>query len=119
MILTVFGIPNCNTIKKTIDWLKSNHIDFEFHNYKTQGITKTLLTDFCKQVGWEALLNKKGTTWKKLTEAEQASATNTKNVVNLLSEHTSMIKRPVITLNNEVVAVGFDENTMLAIKSKL
>lgn len=108
MTITVFGIPNCDTVKKAINWLKAGQIEFTFHNYKTQGITKTLLLEWSEQVGWQLLLNKKGTTWKKLSAEEQALATNAKNVVNLLAANTSMIKRPVITKGKEVLSVGFD-----------
>ena len=110
MKLTVFGIPNCDTVKKAMNWLKEKDIDLTFHNYKTQGVTRALLLEWSKQVGWELLLNKKGTTWKKLSAEEQASATNTKSVVDLLEVHTSMIKRPVITMEDgQVLVVGFDK----------
>ncbi len=116
MSISLYGIPNCNTVKKAIDWLNANNVAFEFHNFKKSGITKTLLNDWCGQVAWEVLLNKKGTTWRKLSEVEQASATNAKNVVALLAEHTSMIKRPVITQNGKIVAVGFDEAALDRLK---
>lgn len=110
MKLTVFGIPNCDTVKKAMSWLKAKDIDLTFHNYKTQGVTRALLLEWSKQVGWELLLNKKGTTWKKLSAEEQASATNTKSVVALLEVHPSMIKRPVITMEDgQVLVVGFDK----------
>lgn len=114
----VYGIPNCDTIKKTLDWFRKHNIEVAFHNYKKEGISKTLLNDWIKQVGWEVLLNKKGTTWKQLSEAEQASATNGKAVATLLAAHTSMIKRPVITLDSQVCVVGFDEAALLELAAK-
>lgn len=114
----VYGIPNCDTIKKTLDWFKKHEIEVSFHNYKKEGITKTLLNDWAKQVGWEVLLNKKGTTWKQLSPEEQATATNTKAVVALLAAHTSMIKRPVITFDNQVCVVGFDETALSELAAK-
>ncbi len=104
----VYGIPNCDTVKKALTWLKDHNIPFEFHNYKTEGITAEKLKVWSKQVGWEVLLNKKSTTWKGIDPAVQATVTSVKNAVSLMKENTSLIKRPVIELNNEVVGVGFD-----------
>jgi len=114
----VYGIPNCDTIKKTLDWFRKHDIEVSFHNYKKEGISKTLLNEWVKQVGWEVLLNKKGTTWKQLSPEEQAAATNAKAVVTLLATHTSMIKRPVITLDNQVCVVGFNETALLELAGK-
>lgn len=114
----VYGIPNCDTIKKTLDWFKKQDIEVNFHNYKKEGITKTLLNEWVKQVGWEVLLNKKGTTWKQLGPEEQAAATNAKAVVALLAANTSMIKRPVITLDNQVCVVGFNEAALQELAGK-
>lgn len=114
----VYGIPNCDTIKKTLDWFKKHEIEVSFHNYKKEGITKTLINEWVKQVGWEILLNKKGTTWKQLSPEEQATATNAKAVVALLAANTSMIKRPVIIFDNQVSAVGFDETALQELAAK-
>lgn len=114
----VYGIPNCDTIKKTLDWFRNHDIEVSFHNYKKEGITKTLLNEWVKQVGWEVLLNKKGTTWKQLSPEEQAAATNAKAVVTLLAANTSMIKRPVITLEGQVCVVGFNETALLELAAK-
>src|SRR3954471_17937716 len=62
--MTVYGIPNCNTVKKAVDWLKHNETTFEFHDYKKKGITAEKLKKWSKELGWEALVNKKGTTWR-------------------------------------------------------
>jgi arsenate reductase (glutaredoxin) len=104
----VYGIPNCDTVKKSLTWLTDHKIPFEFHNYKKDGITAERLKEWSKQVGWETILNKKSTTWKGLDTATQATATTVKNAVSLMKENTSLIKRPVIELNNQVVSVGFD-----------
>ena len=107
--LKVFAIPNCNTVKKALDWLKSNKANFKFHDYKKMGITSTQLTHWCKQVGWETLINKKGATWRQLSPAVQATITNQKAAISLMCEKTSLIKRPLITLNDKVILLGFDE----------
>jgi len=106
---TVYAIPNCNTVKKALDWLQKNKIVYEFHNYKKKGITATVLTNWCKQVGWEALVNKKGATWRQLTPDIQASITTQKAAITLMMEKTSIIKRPLIEENGKILALGFDE----------
>ena len=106
---TVYAIPNCNTVKKALDWLQKNKIAYEFHDYKKKGITATVLTNWCKQVGWEALVNKKGATWRQLTPDVQASITTQKAAIALMIEKTSIIKRPLIEENGKILALGFDE----------
>ena len=104
----VYGIPNCDTVKKAVTWLSDHKIGFEFNDYKKKGITARKLKSWCKQVGWEALLNKKGTTWKKIDPTVQATITNEKAAIALLVENTSMIKRPLVELEDKVVSLGFE-----------
>ncbi len=108
--MIVYGIKNCNTVKSAIDWLKKNKVDFEFHDYKKTGITTTKLSEWCKQVGWESLVNKRGTTWRQLEEADQKKVINEKSAIALMLEKTSVIKRPLIEKNGKVVLLGFDED---------
>lgn len=107
--VTVYAIPNCNTVKKALDWLKANKVSYEFHDYKKLGATPSLLTNWCKQVGWEALVNKKGATWRLLEKPVQESITTQKAAVALMTEKTSVIKRPLITLDEKIILLGFDE----------
>ena len=107
--LKVYAIPTCNTVKKALDWLKAKKVAYVFHDYKKLGITNTLLTDWCKQVGWEALVNKKGATWRLLPPNVQAKITTQKAAIDLMIEKTSIIKRPLITLNDKVILLGFEE----------
>lgn len=106
---TVYAIPNCNMVKKALDWLKKNKIAYEFHDYKKNGITTTILTNWCKQVGWEALVNKKGATWRQLTPDIQASITTQKAAIALMIEKTSIIKRPLIEEDGKILVLGFEE----------
>ena len=106
---TVYAIPNCNTVKKALDWLQKNKIAYEFHDYKKKGITATVLTNWCKQVGWETLVNKKGATWRQLSPEVQASISTQKAAIALMMEKTSIIKRPLIEENGKILALGFDE----------
>ena len=106
--IIVYGIPNCDTIKKTLDWYKSKNIPVEFVDNKKAGITKEKLADWCKKVGYEVLLNKKSTTWRSLPVEVQQKIVNEKAAIQLMTEYTSIIKRPVIEINNNVI-VGFNE----------
>ncbi len=108
-MMVVYGIKNCNTVKSALDWLNKNKIEFEFHDYKKSGITASKLTSWIKQVGWEKLVNKRGTTWRKLDEAIQNKVTNEKSAIALMVEKTSVIKRPLIEENGTVLLLGFDE----------
>ncbi len=107
--MIVYGIKNCNTVKKALDWLNKNKIEFEFHDYKKSGISATKLKEWIKQVGWESLVNKKGTTWRQLDESIKAKITNQKEAIALMTEKTSVIKRPLIEADGKVLALGFDE----------
>jgi len=106
---TLYGIPNCNTVKKSVTWLQEHKIAFEFHDYKKLGITAKKLKQWSSQLGWESLLNKKGTTWRNLDEKTQATITNEKAALQVLAANTSAIKRPLIEKDNKVIALGFDE----------
>lgn len=108
--MTVYGIKNCNTVKSALEWLKKKKIDFEFHDYKSKGITDSKLKAWSKQVGWEALVNKRGTTWRQLDESVQSKVTNENSAIALMSDKTSVIKRPLIEENGKVVLLGFDED---------
>lgn len=107
--MTVYGIPNCNTVKKALDWLKAHNIDFEFHDFKKKGITSDKLNDWCNTFGWETVLNRKGLTWKKLSKEEQSEINNQDLAVAYLIKNTSAIKRPIIEKNNIAVLISFDE----------
>ncbi len=106
--MTVYGIKNCNTVKSAIDWLNKNKVEFEFHDYKKSGITAEKLSAWSKQVGWENLVNKRGTTWRQLPEADQKKVTNEKSAIALMLEKTSVIKRPLIEEKGKVILLGFD-----------
>ena len=108
IMIILYGIPNCNSVKKAMDWLTVNQIDFQFHNYKKQGITVEKLTTWLAFTSWEKLLNKAGTTYKKLSDQEKASITDAPSAVEWLIKQNSMIKRPILEANGKLL-VGFDE----------
>ena len=96
MTLTLYGIPNCDTMKKARVWLEGQGIAYHFHDYKKSGIDAATLRDWASQVGWEKLLNRAGTTFKKLPDADKAEIDEGKAIALMLAQ-PSMIKRPVLT----------------------
>jgi len=103
--ITIYGIKNCDTMKKARDWLDAQKVDYVFHDYKVAGIEKRVLEGWAKQVGWEVLLNRAGTTFRKLPEDKKIDLDAAK-AVGLMVEQSSMIKRPVLDMGGELV-VGF------------
>ncbi|MEG0482654.1 MAG: Spx/MgsR family RNA polymerase-binding regulatory protein [Acinetobacter sp.] len=115
-MLKIYGIKNCNSMKKAFDLLTEIGLSYEFHDYKKQGIDAETIKVWLKQIPQEILLNKKGTTWKKLTEQEQQLALSSQEeLIKALTTHTSLIKRPVIDQDGEYV-IGFDEDKIKALK---
>ncbi len=108
--MIVYGIKNCNTVKKSLDWLSKNKVEYEFHDYKKLGISAMKLKEWINQVGWESLVNKKGTTWRQLTEYEKGQVTNQIAAIGLMTEMNSVIKRPLIEDEGKVLVLGFDED---------
>jgi arsenate reductase len=107
--MIVYGIKNCNTVKSALDWLKKNNVEFEFHDYKSKGISKEKLKGWSKQVGWESLVNKRGTTWRQLDEAVQIKVKDEGSAIALMQDKTSVIKRPLLEKDGKVLTLGFDE----------
>jgi len=105
MVMDMYGIPNCDTIKKARKWLSDNNIDYTFHDYKKEGVDRKQLITWCKALGWETLLNKRGTTWRKVPDDQKASIDET-SAIDLMIENPSIIKRPVLTSDN-LCLVGF------------
>lgn len=110
-MINVYGIKNCNTVKSALDWLKKNNVETNFHDYKTKSVTKPMLKSWIDQVGWESLVNKRGTTWRQLPEDVKEKITTERAAIDLMLEKTSVIKRPLLEKNGKVLTVGFDEET--------
>ena len=105
----VYGIPNCDTTKKALSWLQENKIAFTFHDYKLEGISKVKLEAWCKKTGWETVFNKRSTTWRELSEAEQKKVIDQTTAIKIMMQHNSIIKRPVIEIDEKLI-VGFNED---------
>ena len=107
--MKLYGIPNCNTVKKARDWLAERHIAVEFHDFKKQGIEATELSKWLSQIPHETLINRAGLTWRGLDEDTKNSITNDAAAIALMQAKTSVIKRPVLVKDGAVLCVGFDE----------
>lgn len=104
----MFGISNCDTIKKARSWLQANDIDFVFHDFRKQGIETVLIQRWIDEVGATVLLNKRGTTWRKLS-AETQQLADTDQLASLLADNPTLIKRPVLQKDGQIT-VGFSES---------
>jgi arsenate reductase len=104
-LITMYGIKNCDTIKKARAWLDKHSIEYAFHDYKSAGIEREKLVRWCKEAGWERVFNKSGTTFRKLSEAERANLNEAK-AIELMLAQPSMIKRPVLETGKSLL-VGF------------
>lgn len=103
---TVYGIPNCDTVKKARAWLDAQGIAYRFHDFKKAGVPPERLAAWMREVGWEALLNRQGTTWRKLDPAAQAQASDEAGATRLMLAQPSVIKRPVVEWPGRT-SVGF------------
>lgn len=104
-MITVYGIKNCDSVKKACSWLKKNNIEYQFHDFRKDGLTQSKVKQWANLVDWEILLNRRGTTWRKLSNKERASINKTK-AIKFMVEQPTLIKRPVVEHKREVI-VGF------------
>ncbi|PRY44269.1 Spx/MgsR family transcriptional regulator [Spirosoma oryzae] len=102
---TLYAIPNCDTVKKARAWLAENDVDYQFYDYKKQGVDRLTLVRWLTQMPWTQLVNQNGQTWRKLPEAERP--TDADGAITLMLEKPSVIRRPLIEQNGRVVALGF------------
>jgi Spx/MgsR family transcriptional regulator len=106
--MKVYGITNCNTVKKALDWFKANNVAYEFHDFKKLGVSTEKLNEWDKKAGYEKFMNKQGLTWKQLDPTVKESIKTKGDALQLLQQKTSMIKRPVIEKDG-FLFFGFDE----------
>ena len=107
--MKLYGIPNCNTVKKARTWLSEHQVDVDFHDFKKDGIDETLVEGWLGQMPWEKLVNRSGMTWRNLDEQTKASIRNDASATKLMLEKPSVIKRPVLVEDGKILSVGFDE----------
>jgi arsenate reductase len=104
--MKLFGIPNCDTVKKARSWLTEQGFDYEWHDFKKQGLSAEQVQIWIDALGWEALINKQGTTWRKLDENSKAGIVDAASATALILANTSLIKRPVL-MTGDKVQLGF------------
>ncbi len=109
--MKIYGISNCNSVKKARTWLEENGIVYEFHDFKKLGINENTIKEWLTQKPWDKLINRAGMTWRNLSDAEKAIITDDESAIQLMMAKTSVIKRPVLVQNNTLLALGFDEAT--------
>ena len=109
--IQVYGITNCDTVKKTLAWLKENEISFEFHNFKKEGITADKLKEWLKTSSLEKILNKKSIAFKNLSAEEQLMSANKNDAIRLMQTNTNLIKRPVLEIAG-IILNGFQEDEL-------
>ena len=109
MAITIYGIKNCDTMKKARAWLEEEKVAHDFHDYKVAGIERARLEAWCRKAGWETVLNRAGTTFRKLPDAAKTGL-DEKKAISLMLSQPSMIRRPVLDLGGEIL-VGFKPET--------
>ena len=107
--MKLYGIPNCNTVKKARNWLDEHGVAYEFHDFKKSGISEDTLRQWLSQVEWEKLVNRAGMTWRGLSDAEKAAVTDNASAIKLMQEKTSVLKRPVLVKDDQILHLGFTE----------
>lgn len=108
-MVTLYGISNCDTIKKAKKWLEKNGVDFQFHDFRKDGLDKKQLTQWCNELNWELLLNKRGNTWRNLPDDVKNTVNKTK-AIKMMLEQPAIIKRPVLDSGKERI-IGFSDST--------
>ena len=118
--LYLYGIKNCETIKKAKKWLEEQQIAYQFHDYRADGLDAELLRTFIEQLGWESLLNTRGTTWRKLNESVRQSINNADSAAELMLAQPAIIKRPLLAHNHRML-LGFnpDQYTQFLAEEKI
>ncbi|WP_415896925.1 ArsC family reductase [Neptuniibacter sp. QD29_5] len=114
-MITMYGIPNCDTIKKAKKWLEANGVDYQFHDYRKNGLEEAQLKTWVDELGWELLLNKRGTTWRQQPD-EVKNNIDEASAIALMLEHPAMIKRPLLDTGSER-KVGFKDTEYAALFS--
>lgn len=107
--MKLYGIPNCSTVKKARAWLDQHAIAYEFHDFKKLGLDAATAQQWLSQQPWEKLVNRSGMTWRNLSDTEKNAVVDAASALPLMQDKTSVIKRPVLVDNNQILALGFNE----------
>ncbi|MDM4764726.1 ArsC family reductase [Pelomonas sp. SE-A7] len=109
MSITLYGIPNCDTVKRARLWLDEHDLAYQFHDFKKAGVPAEPLARWLKEFGWEKVVNRAGTSWRKLDEAQKAAVVDAASATALVHEQPSVIKRPVVQWADGRLSIGFNE----------
>lgn len=113
--MKLYGISNCNTVKKARDWLDAHHIAYDFHDFKKQGISSQQLQAWLDQLPESKLINRAGLTWRGLDDATKQSIMDNASAIALMAAKTSVIKRPILEKDSKIIALGFSETEYSAL----
>ncbi len=108
--MILYGISNCDTVKKARRWLEQNGVDFRFHDLRKDGLERSQLESWERELGWESLLNRRGTTWRKLPEEQKAGINDAQSAIDLMLAQPSIIKRPLLVIQGKTI-LGFSEES--------
>lgn len=111
--VVVYGIPNCDTVKRARTWLQAQGVAYRFHDFRKQGLDPMQLQAWIAAVGWGRVLNRQGSTWRRLDDAERAQVQDAASAASLMLRHTSLVKRPLVCWEDGSVSVGFDAQVWL------
>lgn len=118
MSLKLYGINNCSTVKKARNYLEAGNVEFEFHDFKKLGLDESTAKRWLEQQEWTKLVNRSGMTWRKLTDEQKAAVSDANSALVLMLEKNSVIKRPILERDGQVLCVGFDELVYQALLGK-
>ena len=113
IVMILYGIPNCNTVKKARDWLDTHGISYTFHDFKKAGVSETLLKNWLTQYAHTDLINRAGLTWRGLSDIEKSAVIGNASAIVLMQTKTSLIKRPILEKDSKIIALGFNETHYL------
>ena len=113
MVVTLYGISNCDQVRKTLGWLRQNGIEYRFHDYRVDGIERGMLERWCSHLPWNSLLNRRGLTWRSLDEPTRAQVVDQTSAIELMMAHPTLIKRPVIEFEDRLL-LGFSAERLAA-----
>jgi len=105
-MVTVYGISNCDTVRKARRWLDEHRVEYRFHDYRKDGLNRAMLADWCEKLGWETLLNRRGTTWRQLPEAVRDNI-DAESAMEVMLQSPAIIKRPLVDTGANLL-IGFD-----------
>ena len=113
MAVTLYGISNCDQVRKTLGWLRENEIEYRFHDFRADGIERGMLERWCTHLPWNSLLNRRGLTWRTLEESARAQAVDQTSAIDLMLAHPTLIKRPVVEIADRLL-LGFSAQRLAA-----